>query len=311
MTTIDPTLSPHTPQPDTQPRRPAGLDDYFDDAPRRGCGNTLLISMVILMMLVMSFAVIGIAGFLGWRDGGTARRATQAVAVAATLDRQATLARTNLDDGQWELAFTRCDYVATLQPLYAEMAACKATAQAALNATATPTPTETPIPTVITSTPTTTPPPAGAFAPEELLTRAQESVRRTDYETAMRWLEALRAVDASYKRGEVEQLLLTVYQALGSQYRFEGRLGEMIVVIEKAFKINALSNTDWGFTVNAAKLYLSARGYLEAGNYPLAAQVFARLMSIAPAFSDDTKTLACKAFASAGDTISAAQYGCR
>jgi len=293
---------------DTQPRRIEGLDE---DEPRRGCVGTLFTSLLVLMMIFTGLGIIVLAGVAGWRDGGIARRTEQAHALNATLDRQSTLAWTNLGEGQFELAFNRCDYISTLQPLYPGANQCRATAQAALNASPTPTLTPTLIPPTLTPTISLTPPPAGAFNPEELLARAQEASRRSDYETAMAWLEALRAQDANYKRAEVESLLLKTYQALGSQYRFEGNYGAMIVVIEKALKINSLSDTDWGFTINAAKLYLSARGYLDAGNFGLAADVFRRLMSIAPTFSGDTKTLACKAFASAGDTGAFSQFGCQ
>jgi two-component SAPR family response regulator len=84
----------------------------------------------------------------------------------------------------------------------------------------------------------------------------------------------------------------------------------MIQVIEKALKIRPLTNTDWAFTIDAAKLYLSAKGYLLAGDYGRAANVFARLMDIAPLFSTDTKTLACDAFAKAGDAANASRF-CR
>ncbi len=303
------TLLDHEPDrslDDTQPRPIRAFQDTTEE-PRRGCGNPLLVGLVGLMLLMMAVATIALAAIAGWRDGGIARQTQRAVALAATLDRQATLGWQDIANQQYELAFSRCDYVATLQPLYPEMRTCMSTAQAALNATPTPTVTPTPIPP--TPTPSLTPP-SGGFSPEELFARGQEAVRRTDYEGAMGWLEALRALDASYRRQEVEDMLVQVYLALGQQYRFEGRLSEMVNVIEKALKIRPLTGTDWGFTVDAAKLYMSARGYLDAENYTLAAQVFARLMATAPTFSSDTKPLACKAFAAAGDTASAQKYGC-
>jgi tetratricopeptide (TPR) repeat protein len=279
------------------------------DEGRRGCGNPLLVGLVAVMLLVMAVATIVLAGIAGWRDGGIARQTQRAAALAATLDRQATLGWQDITNQQYALAFSRCDYVVTLQPFYPEMHACMSTAQAALNATSTPTITPTPVLPTLTPAPSLTPP-TGGFSPEELLARGQEAIRRTDYESAMGWLEALRALDATYRRQEVEDALVQIYQALGQQYRFEGRLSEMVNVIEKALKIRPLTGTDWGFTVDAAKLYMSARGYLDAGNNALAAQVFARLMATAPTFSSDTKVLACKAFAAAGDTASAQKYGC-
>ena len=306
---------------DTQPRIVEAVAEDWEE-PRRGCGSRLLVALVVLILMGMALVTFALAALAGWRDGGLIRQTERAGAVAGTLDRQATLGWQDLADGRFELAFTRCDYVATLQPGYPDIRSCVSTAQAGLNAspavTSTTTPDAavspapvTPSPDPGSPTPSLTPPAhPGGFSTAELFARGEEAARRSDYENAVSWLEALRALDSSYRRSEVENMLLTAYQALGSQYRFEGRLSEMVVVIRKALRINSLSDTDWAFTIDAAELYLSARGYLEAGNIPLAAQVFRTLMERAPTFSTDTKTLACRAFSEAGDTAALSQFEC-
>ena len=290
---------------DTQPRRVPLPDE--EEAPS-GCGNTLLIGTIALFLLFMFVSVVGLAGIAGWRDGGIARQTQRAVALAGTLQGQLTLAAADLANQQYSLARGRCQYVLEQQPFNRGAAECLSTAQAGLLATATPTPAP---PTVTPTAPPETPMPtlSGAFTPEELFARGQEAMRRSDWESAMSWLEALRALDGTFRRREVEDMLVTVYQALGNQYRFEGRLSEMVVVIEKALKIRALPDTDWQFTINATKLYLSARGYLDAGNFALAAQVFATLMEIAPNYLN-TRELACRAFNAAGDSANVARF-CR
>jgi tetratricopeptide (TPR) repeat protein len=302
-------MPPPDPLEDTQPRR-IQLPPTEEPA-RPGCFNSLMVAGVILIGLVMSFAAIALAGVAGWRDGGIARQTQQAAALVGTLDRQATLAGQNLAEGQYEMALNRCQYVLTLQPFYPNVRPCLATAQAGLNPTATPTP----LPPTATATqapvvPTFTPPPAGSFSPEALLARGREALTASQFEDAVKWLEAVRSSDATYQRRDVEALLLQAYQSLGTTYRFEGRFSEMVFVMEKALKLDPLSKTDWRFTIDAAKLYLSARGYLDANDFALAAQVFNNLMAMAPAFSTDTKVLACKAFAAAGDSGAMARYGC-
>ncbi|PJF36136.1 MAG: hypothetical protein CUN49_06975 [Candidatus Thermofonsia Clade 1 bacterium] len=293
---------------DTQPRR-VPLPPEEDDLQPSGCGNTLLLGTVALFLLFMCVAVVGLAGIAGWRDGGIMRQTQRAVALAGTLEGQLTLAANDLANQQFNLARGRCQYILEQQPFNRSAAECLSTAQAGLLATATPTPAPP------TATPTAPPEPptptlaSGTFTPEELFARGQEALRRSDWENAMSWLEALRALDGTFRRREVEDMLVTVYQALGNQYRFEGRLSEMVVVIEKALKIRALPDTDWQFTVNATKLYLSARSYLDAGNFALAAQVFATLMEIAPTYLN-TRELACRAFEAAGDSANAARF-CR
>lgn len=276
-----------------------------DEAPR-GCGNTFLLALVGLFLLVMCIATVGLAAVAGWRDGGLARQTQRAAAIVSTAHRQATLGWEDLKNARYEVAFDRCNYVQTVQPFYPEMRACMSTAQAALNATPTPTITPSPLP------PTPSPGPTGAsqggFSSEELYNLAQDAIRRNEYQDAQKYLESVRALDANFRRREVEDALIMIYTTLGQQYRFEGRISEMVVVIKKALNIRPLSGTDWEYTVYAAELYMSARGYLDALDYARAAQVFARLMRDAPLFSSDTKTLACEAFSKAGDTASYSQY---
>jgi tetratricopeptide (TPR) repeat protein len=282
-----------------------------EEQPASGCGSPLLIGAVALAFLCLFVTSVGLAGYAGWRDGVQSAQTRKAATVVAYAGEQATLARQDCDEGRYELCNERCAYIATQQPGFPGMEACMSLAQIALSATPTPT-------TTITSAPPTTTPgsttaastdSAGGFTAEELYARALEAFRRPDYEEAMKWLEALRGLNADFHRKEVEDMLVATYQALGGQYQFEGRLSEMIVVIKKALQIRPLPNTDWEFTINAAELYLSAKGYLDAGNYDLADKVFIRLMDTAPSYLD-SKTLACTAFASANDGASLKKYGC-
>ncbi|GAB4548122.1 MAG: hypothetical protein OHK0023_10630 [Anaerolineae bacterium] len=282
-----------------------------DVPPQRGCGSTLLGLLLTLMVLFMMVATVAIAGFAGYRDGGILRQTQRSEALVGTAQRQETLASNDLGAGQYSLARSRCEYLITLQPFNQNAVTCLATAQAGLVMTATPTPAP---PTTTPTMPPPTQPTVNAsggnagFTAEELFLRGQTAARSTEWESAIAWFEALRALDGTFRRQEVETALVEAYTALGSQYRYEARYSEMIVVIEKALKIRSLADTDWGFTVNAAKIYLSARNYLDAGSYALAAQDFARLMEIAPQFSSDTRTLACEAFSKAGDSANASRF---
>jgi len=187
------------------------------------------------------------------------------------------------------------------------MSACISQAQQALiglSATPTPGPSLTPTAVPPTITPTLSASAAtseGTFSREDLFVRAQSAIDHIDYESAMQYLEALRGLDANYNRKQVEDMLVQTYEALGRRYQTEGRLSEMIVVIQKALKIRPLPDTDWEFTVNATQLYLDAKGYLVAGDLKNADTVYNRLMEQAPTYLD-TKALACEAFAKAGDT---------
>lgn len=296
---------------DTQPRPPLNIPPEPPPA-RAGCGNSLIVLTVLFIVFAMFVTTVGIAAFAGWRDGGVARRTQQAAALIGTLDRQATLAWGDLSQHSYQIGLTRCEYIGTLQPFYPNMPLCVATAQAGLNATATPTA----LPPTATPTPAPTNPPiaaptqggnANAFSQDDLFARAQAAMQTNDTESAVAWLESLRALDVTYRRQEVEDMLVNGYIALGSKYRNENRLSEMVIVIKKALRIRPLTGTDWAFTVDATELYLSARNHFDGGNYALAAQVFALLMERAPTYLDG-KVLACRAFQTAGDSASYAKY---
>ena len=318
----EPALTPDDTQPrpviTTLERADEGTAEEGEDQSAGGCGNPLLVGAVVLAFLCLFVTSVGLSGYAGWRDGVQAAQSRKASTVVAQAGAQATLARQDCDEGRYELCNERCAYVATQQPSFPGMAACMSLAQIALSATPTPSSTPTVMPSTATIAPSaaasTSSPNGGAtsngqMSAEELFARGQEAFRIPDYENAMKWLEALRGLNADFHRKEVEDMLVTTYQALGGQYQYEGRLSEMIIVIKKALQIRALPDTGWEFTVSAAELYLSAKGYLDAGNYELADKVFIRLMDIAPTYLD-SKAQACKAFASAGDTGSTKKYGC-
>jgi tetratricopeptide (TPR) repeat protein len=300
---------------DTQPRRPVVVppdtSDSADEAPGEqpagGCGNRLLVVLTVLALFLLFAASVGLSGLAGWRDGVVIMQTRKAATLVAYVGGQATLAHDDCDQGHYELCYERCKFIATQQPFYPGMDACMSYAQLVLSVTPTTLPSVAPPTPTLGPTLSVTTGDGGDYSLEDLFARAQEAVRTSDYESAMKWLEALRGKDAEFHRKEVEDLLVKTYQALGNQYKYEGRLSEMIIVIRKALKIRPLPDTDWEFTINAAELYLSAKGYLDAQNYALAASVFGRLMDIAPTFMD-TKTLACQAFSGAGDTAAFAKY---
>lgn len=280
-----------------------------EELPRPGCGSPLLIAAVTLALLCLFVTSVGLAALAGWRDGSQIKLTRQAATLVVNLAEQATLSRDDCDQGRYELCMARCQYIATLQPAYPGMAACIANAQIVLSATPTPTTPPTSVPPTLTPSPTFAAASDGSISREELLARGEEAVRNSDYESAMKWLEALRGLDVDFRRKDVEDMLVKTYLALGGQYKFEGRLSEMIIVIRKALKIRSLPDTDWEFTINAAELYLSAKGYLDAGNIEMADKTFSKLMDMAPAFMN-TKELACQAFNAAGDSAATKKYNC-
>ncbi len=291
--------------------------DLSEESPSGGCGNRLLVMGTILALFVLFLASVGLAGLAGWRDGHEIAQTRQAATLVAYVGVQATQARQDCDQGNYELCYTRCEYIATQQPSFPGMAACMAAARIGLSATPAPTvsPTVMPTASLTTASPAASapatqaaPPPgtaavtgSGDYSPADLFARAQDAIRTSDYESAMKWLEALRGIDAEFHRKEVEDMLVKTYLTLAQQYKNQDRLSEMIIVVRKAQKIQSVDDTGWSFEATVADYYLSAKGYLDAQNYALADQVFNRLMAMTTTYRD-TKILACQAFSGANDT---------
>ena len=308
---------------DTQPRAPI-IQEFTrigEEAPieeeeqpeRSGCRNPLLIGTVIIAFLCLFLTALGAAGFAGYRDGLNIQGTSHAVAIVGTVGAQATLVQVDCAANRFELCYERCKYIATQQPSYPGMAACMSKAALALSATPTPSPTVTmPPPTVAPNVVATEASGGGGFSREDMFVRGQLAYRTNSYEDAEKWLEAVRGLDADYQRQDVEDMLYNTYLAIAKQDQNEGKLSEMVITIEKARAIKPLSpESGWDFTVNVAQLYLDGRAYLAAGNLVQADRVFKLLMDQTPDFQQDSRKLACQAFAQSGDTAATAKYNCQ
>ena len=307
---------------DTQPRPPViqAFTRLGEEEPeeaeqpeRAGCRNPLLIGTVLIAFLCLFLTAIGAAGFAGYRDGLNIQGTSHAVAIAGTIGAQATLVQADCSNNRYELCYERCKYIATQQPSYPGMAACIGKAQIALSATSTPSPTLTTLPVTVAPNIVSTEASAGTgFSREDMFVRGQEAYRTNSYLDAEKWFEALRGLDADYQRKDVEDMLFNTYLALAKQQQNEGKLSEMVITVEKARGIRPIPpDSGWDFTVNVAQLYLDGRAYLAAGNLTQADRVFKLLMDQSPDFQQDSRKLACQAFAQAGDTAATTKYNCK
>lgn len=334
-TPVQTMLSMLTPLPFERISPPEADIPEPEPARRRGCSSTLLVAFVLFDLLFLCVGAVGFASLAGYRDGvnvaATYAINTQSAVVSTQLPRIAQ----DLAAKNWDSLLARCIYVATLQPSDPGMPSCIMQAQQALSATPTPLPTlsSTPSPTArpsSTPAPSLTPAISSASSPgaatgtpgsaalvtattaflPELFARAQEAIRQQQFDTAIGYLEAIRESDASYLPNDVTALLCNTYETVATNDENTGQLSEMIVAINKALGMNChlqAGNGSWEFTANAAELYLTARDYLNGGNYAQADRVFKLFMNLAPGYLDG-KTLACQAFAKAGDTAASQTY---
>ncbi len=311
---------------DTQPRPPLIMtvqrDEPLDDAPQRGCANSLLILVVAAMFMGLCVAIIGLAGAAGYRDGSNDAATHTVNTRIAAISTQLPHISQDIAAANWDSALLRCAYVGTLQPGNQAIAGCIAGAQAALSATPTPTSTVTALPPTATpsNAPTSATKTAGTaaatsdsanngFSPTAAWARALEENRKNNFETAVGYLEAIRELAPNFNTKDVTSTLCSTYENLGNEYQAGARLSEMVIVINKALDLSChLADSSWAFTINAAQLYLDAKSALDSGDYARADRVYRDLlMPIAPSYLD-TKALACQAFNKAGDTAAQNKY---
>jgi tetratricopeptide (TPR) repeat protein len=111
---------------------------------------------------------------------------------------------------------------------------------------------------------------------------AQSAMTVSDYEEAIRWLEALVLLDPNYRRAETQDLRLTAYLAQGRIYlrgqNSDGldRLARGVQLINRASEIGTVPG-DLLYEADFVARYLAARAYVEGGAYAQAREVLLRL----------------------------------
>jgi hypothetical protein len=301
---------PHDTQPvqsvssDTQPQRPAGLQQ---PASGRGGPGCLAWGLLGVAGLAFSLLIVFVAGLFGYFDG------QQTVADYAEGTRQAfideqlsTWIPQDIANGNVVLLGARIDGLASLTPPPPEFAALVATGtQFALDnqPTATPTmlpsPTVTPTPTITDapSSPTVAPSPtvdtsaandpdAPLFDVEALFVEAESQMSIGEYEEAVLTLDAIVGVDPTYRPAEVEAMLFEAWEVIGRRLLRSGDPANLASGIRAANE--AANYGDIGelnFEVYVAGLYLDAQSR-EPLNPLGAIEVYSTLYAQAPNYLD-------------------------
>jgi hypothetical protein len=302
-------------------------DNYPDyDEKKGGCANSLLLFALLGGAFAMFAAIVGLAGLAGYRDGVNDKAAyTARTSVAIVSTQRAGIAQ-DRQNGNWELVLSRCQYLQTLTPGDTGMQACISEASTALAVPATPLPTDAPAnantiqPTTAVQAPqatlapniiTATPAPV-ANPLDKLLAQAKAQIefgKTENLENARELLEAIRSQDKTYQQRTVEPQLCQVYENLGSTYNAERRLSEMVIVINNGLLMQCkFERKDWAFTVDAATLYLSAKGYADAGNLTQAIRVYRTMAQRGQLLYQNAKELACNAFRAGNDAAAVSAY---
>ncbi len=213
-------------------------------------GNGKWVWLGILIMLVL----IAAGGVIGYQTGIQARQNSykeQSIKAAA---QQYNLAIADIQNGKYENAKTRLDYVLSVDPNYPGATEKYTEVVVALYPKETPTPFYTPTPA-----PTSTPDTRGE---EELLNTIRANMAAQQWETAIANIEALRNKNLSYKSIEVDGMYYIALRNYGIQLINSGYLESGIykITLAEAFgPIDALASNQR----DAARSYLAGAGFWE------------------------------------------------
>jgi tetratricopeptide (TPR) repeat protein len=275
-----------------QPSPPNAEPDLTPPAPvtkRLGRVWKLLSPWAALIAIVVCVvaAALGVAAYGGVVAGRQERgaRATQTTAADITL--QFNLGVQDLEAGRYELAAQRFVWVLDRDPNYpgalenlAE--AQRLSQQPAAEASATPIP------------------PSQADSLDERFEEAQTLVDDEQWEAAITRLQELRALDPSYRSGEVQQMLYDALVTLGLQYVRGDRLEEGIILLDQAAAIRPLDDLAEGERL-LATLYTTGRTYWDL-SWPIVIRNFEEIYLVAPNYQDVRDRLR-QAYVAYGDQL--------
>jgi tetratricopeptide (TPR) repeat protein len=242
----------------------------------------LIVALFACAVLAM-IAGSGIAGYYqGLRDREERTQETAALHFAR--------GQQNLQNKKYELAVAEFEYVLQIAPDYPRAAELLAETRRRM---------------AIVPTPTS--PPTVTIAINEIFKQGQAAFEAKDWEKAAEVLAQVRAIDPSYEKATVEDMLFTARYNNGMKQLQAGVLEEGILYLDLAAELRPLDQN--AVTQRQlASMYLTATGYWGV-DWQKAIDRLAELAAIAPNYRDTSKLLI-EAYTNYGDQYAKQQDYC-
>jgi len=209
----------------------------------------------LLFIPLILGTIILVAAFTGYRSGLRMQQASKASQEAQALLEQFNLAVEDLEEGRYNLAKQRAEYILSVDPNNTAAIGLLDLALQALNhPTLTPTP-------LITPTITTPSPTPDLSSMESFFQAASDAVARQDWEAALSLLVDLRAKYPDYRTAEVNHLVFVTLRNRGFNNILSGRHEQGIYDLTLAERFEPLDNqaASWRRT---AEFYLFANSFV-------------------------------------------------
>jgi hypothetical protein len=164
------------------------------------------IAAIVLLGILALILIGAISASAGYRSGIEQRKQAESVLVAQSLDEQFQLGLKDMEEGRYDLARQRFEYVIQLNPNYPGVTDKLADVLVQINVTATPT-------IVLTPTPSPTPDLRGV---EELFNNARDNMLNQEWDQAINALLTLRKKDPNYQAVAVDGMLYMAFRNRGT-----------------------------------------------------------------------------------------------
>jgi tetratricopeptide (TPR) repeat protein len=162
---------------------------------------------LIVLFGILALIVIGaVSAAAGYRSGIEQRKQAESVLVAQSIDEQFQLGLLDIQEGRYDLARQRFEYVIQINPNYPGVTDKLADVLVQINITATPT-------IVLTPTPSPTPDLRGV---EELFTQARDHMTNLEWDQAINALLTLRKKDPTYQAVAIDGMLYIAFRNRGA-----------------------------------------------------------------------------------------------
>lgn len=269
---------------DTAPHMVTMPDE--DDAAGTGPGCAVWGAVGVFMVL-LAFGTVAMALFAGWNDGYRVAAGNATATTYQDVLTQCDLIPGDLANNSFGLAQLRVNALMTTMPdvpCVVTLAPQMTNAYAAGMSALTPTVTLTPVPAVASpspeASPTTTSTPAptssSGFDLAALLAEAQADLATGENRTAIETLDAIAAVDPTFQKAQVDQMLFSALTSEARDLFLSGQnLAEAIVLTNRAENFGDIGTLNYERFI--ADLWLQAQAY-SGVNYPRAIQILNRIV---------------------------------
>jgi hypothetical protein len=231
--------------------------------------------MITLLGIIALVLIGALSAYAGYASGISQRKAAEVALTTEKAKEQFDLAIKDINDGQYQRARQRLEYVAQLDPNYPGLTNSLAEVLARINATATPTPV--PTPTIVPTTDTR--------GVEGMFSQGQQMVVNGDWSGAIDTLLNLRKTDPSYQPVQIDGLLFIALRNRGldkiaKQADLEGGLYDLTL----ASSFGPLDTEAQGY-YNWVTLYITGASFWDL-DWAKVVEYFSQVGPALPGLSD-------------------------